>query len=70
MSNLREWRLMLSIGMGRHHLILDNFGAMGRGAIAFLLLIVIVAAIEIGRTFVFTRTAVLLSVSLLYQNAP
>jgi hypothetical protein len=60
MSNLRERRLMLCVGMRWHHLVLDNFRSMGRGTIAFLVLVVIVTAVEVGWAFVFTRTAMIL----------
>jgi len=63
MSDLREWRLVLSISMRGHHLILDNLGAMGRSTVAFLFIIVIVAPVEVGGTFMFTRaTMILISV--------
>jgi hypothetical protein len=39
---------------------------MGRGTIAFLVLVVIVTAVEIGWAFVFTRTTMLELVSILY----
>jgi len=63
MPNLWERRLMLSVSMGRHHLVLDNFRTMGRGAVVLLILVIIVSTVEVGRTFVFTGTAMLLSVS-------
>lgn len=58
---------MLSVSMGRHHLVLDNFRTVGRGAVVLLILVVIVAAVEVGRTFVFTGTTVLLSISIKYS---
>lgn len=51
---------MLSVSMGRHHLVLDNFRTVGRGAVVLLILVVIVAAVEVGRAFVFTGTTVIL----------
>jgi len=60
MPNLWERRLMLSVSMGRHHLVLDNFRTMGRGAVVLLILVIIVSTVEVGRTFVFTGTAMIL----------
>lgn len=53
----------MSVSMGRHHLVLDNFRTMGRGAVVLLILVIIVSTVEVGRTFVFTGTAMLLSIS-------
>jgi hypothetical protein len=63
MSNLRKWRLVLSIRMRRHHLVLNHLGAMGRGTVAFLFIIVIVSSVEVGGTFVFAWATMLVSVS-------
>jgi hypothetical protein len=64
MSDLRKWGLVLSISMRRHHLVLDHFGPMGRSTVAFLLIIVIVAPVEVSGTFVFAwATVILISVN-------
>jgi hypothetical protein len=60
----------LSISMRRHHLVLDHFGPMGRSTVAFLLIIVIVAPVEVSGTFVFAWATVLSSVSTPCENSP
>lgn len=59
MSDLGERGLSLAVKMGRHHLVLDTFGRVGRSAIAFLFLLLIVTAVEVGWTFMFVGTAML-----------
>lgn len=65
MSDLRKWRLVLAIGMRRHHLILHHLGPMRRSTVAFLFIIVVVAPVKVCGTFVFTWATMLVSVSTL-----
>jgi hypothetical protein len=60
MSNLREWRLMLSISLRGHHMVLDTFVAMRRGTVALFFILVIIAAVEVAGTFVLAGAAVVL----------
>ena len=58
-SEVREWRLVLGLEMRRNHARL--YGALvpvGRGSLA-ILLVVVVAAVEVGGSFVLVGATVL-----------
>jgi hypothetical protein len=59
MSDLGERGLGLAVKMGRHHLVLDTFGRVGRSAIALLFLLLVITAVKIGWAFMFVGTAML-----------
>lgn len=56
MSHVGEWRL--SLELGRYHLRLYGL-SVRRCAVAFLILILVVAAVEIGRALMLVRATVL-----------
>ena len=59
MADLGELGVGLAMVLRRHHLRLEALGSSGRGAIAVLVVIIIVAGVEVGRALVFIRPAVL-----------
>lgn len=64
MSHVREWRLALEVR--RKH----GAGIVGGSSVLVVLLFLILAAVEVGRTFVLVRAAVLLQDAVSVGVAP
>lgn len=61
MSDMRREGLRLALEMGRHHMSFHSVGASRRRSITVLIVVVVVsAAVKVGRAFVLVRTAVIL----------
>jgi hypothetical protein len=58
MPDLGEWRL-LAVVLGGHHLRFHAVGAAGWRAVAVVIVVVVIAAIEVSRSFMFICATVL-----------